>query len=149
MSATSLTPGERIRRERKSCGLTQTQLAMQVSVNQSTVAKWERGGMPERQNLDALAQALGIPVRELVELYFSVDGTTSEDGPSPVSPPKAKAGVLNDVEGVIGGVQTPLVRLSPTHYDALRSLGAVAEIPVETLVASAVDGYLKGLVATR
>lgn len=60
--------GDRIRRERRKAGLTQTQLAARVSVDKSAVAQWEspanRKGITS-PNLIKVAIALGIPVARL------------------------------------------------------------------------------------
>jgi len=55
--------GQFIHRRRKHFGLTQEQLADQIHVSKSAVAKWETdGGIPDRDNLYRLAEALGVTV---------------------------------------------------------------------------------------
>ena len=58
--------GQFIHRRRKHYGLTQEQLAEQIHVSKSAVAKWETdGGIPDRDNLFRLAEALGVTVNDL------------------------------------------------------------------------------------
>lgn len=55
--------GPVIRNMRKEQGLTQSQLAKKVGINQVTLSCIERGkAMPEKQNLKALARALKVRV---------------------------------------------------------------------------------------
>ena len=68
--AMSLDPqeiGERIRAARLRKGWTQLQLALEASVSPSTVARWERGGLPPVRELIRLAGVLGVPAEDLVE----------------------------------------------------------------------------------
>ncbi len=46
--------------------MTQEQLAEKIHVSKSAIAKWETdGGIPDRDNLFGLAEALGVSVNEL------------------------------------------------------------------------------------
>ena len=59
--------GAEIRRLRESKGMTQEQLAEQLHVSAKAVSKWETGkGFPDISLLEALAEALGISVIELL-----------------------------------------------------------------------------------
>ncbi|MBQ8123685.1 MAG: helix-turn-helix domain-containing protein [Ruminococcus sp.] len=59
--------GELIRRLRTERGLTQKQLAEQISVSDKAVSKWERGiGCPDISLLTELARALGTDVQVLL-----------------------------------------------------------------------------------
>ena len=52
---------------RKEQGLTQRQLAEQLLVSDKTISRWETGhGMPDLDNLEALADALDVSVAELL-----------------------------------------------------------------------------------
>ena len=59
--------GGRIRRFRKSSGLTQEALARAADLGRVTLVRLERGEQtPRFKTLNAIAQALGIHVRELL-----------------------------------------------------------------------------------
>jgi len=59
--------GESLERIRKERGLTQSQLATQLDVNQSLVAKWESGKVqPRASTLDRLASVLEVETEELL-----------------------------------------------------------------------------------
>lgn len=58
--------GHYIYLRRKHLGLTQEQLAGKIFVSKSAVAKWEtNGGIPDRDNLFRLAEALMVSVSDL------------------------------------------------------------------------------------
>ena len=53
---------------RKSCGMTQEQLAEEVGVARQTISKWELGETaPDIKQAQVLAQIFGITLNELVE----------------------------------------------------------------------------------
>jgi transcriptional regulator with XRE-family HTH domain len=56
--------------------LTQEQLAEAMEVDRTTVARWERGGVPSPRFRRRLADALGLSVFELAELLEGVAVTT-------------------------------------------------------------------------
>ncbi len=61
------TLGERIRRKRKSAGLTQSELARRAKVGRVTLARLENGGQtPRFATLKAIAQGLDEPVNALL-----------------------------------------------------------------------------------
>ena len=63
-----MTLGEKIKEARKQCGLSQEQLAEKMAVSRSAVAKWEaNNGLPEVENLKALAQLLNVSVDYLLD----------------------------------------------------------------------------------
>ena len=63
-----MTFGEKTREARKETGLTQEQLAERLSVSRSAVAKWESDkGLPDVNNLKAMAQLLGVSVDYLLD----------------------------------------------------------------------------------
>ena len=63
-----MTLGEKIREARKQCGLSQEQLAEKMAVSRSAVAKWEaNNGLPDVDNLKALAQLLNVSVDYLLD----------------------------------------------------------------------------------
>lgn len=63
-----MTTGEKIREARKQAGLTQEQLAEKLSVSRPAVAKWETDkGIPDVENLKALAALLGVSVDYLLD----------------------------------------------------------------------------------
>lgn len=63
-----MTFGEKLKKARKEAGLSQEQLAEKMSVSRSAVAKWESDkGMPDIQNLKALASLLNTSVDYLLD----------------------------------------------------------------------------------
>lgn len=58
--------GERLRKRRELCGLSQTELATKVGVGQAAVSKWEKGyASPRHDLLPVIAKALGADVDDL------------------------------------------------------------------------------------
>lgn len=63
-----MTFGEKLKEARKEAGLSQEQFAEKLSVSRSAVAKWESDkGMPDVNNLKAMAQLLDISVDYLLD----------------------------------------------------------------------------------
>ena len=63
-----MTLGEKIKEARKQCGLSQEQLAEKMAVSRSAVTKWEaNNGLPDVDNLKALAQLLNVSVDYLLD----------------------------------------------------------------------------------
>ena len=63
-----MTLGEKIKEARKQCGLSQEQLAEKMAISRSAVAKWEaNNGLPDVDNLKALAQLLNVSVDYLLD----------------------------------------------------------------------------------
>ncbi len=63
-----MTLGEKIKEARKQCGFSQEQLAEKMAVSRSAVAKWEaNNGLPDVDNLKALAQLLNVSVDYLLD----------------------------------------------------------------------------------
>ncbi len=58
-------PQQTIRQLRQARGWSQLELALEVGVDQSTVAKWERGRMPTPSHRLALADLFGVPVEAI------------------------------------------------------------------------------------
>jgi transcriptional regulator with XRE-family HTH domain len=64
----NMTLGEKIKEARKQCGLTQEQLAEKMTLSRSAIAKWESDkGLPDVDNLKALAQLLNVSVDYLLD----------------------------------------------------------------------------------
>ena len=62
-----VTLGRFIAARRKFMRLTQKELAKQVGVSKSAIAKWETdGGLPERDNLKKLSEAMNVTVDDLL-----------------------------------------------------------------------------------
>ena len=58
--------GQFVAARRKSMRLTQEELAGKIGVSKSAIAKWETdGGLPDRDNLKKLAEAINLSVDEL------------------------------------------------------------------------------------
>lgn len=69
-----MTLGDKIRYARKSCGLSQGQLAEKMCVSRSAIAKWETNkGMPDVENLKTLSRLLGISVDSLLDNSADVE----------------------------------------------------------------------------
>ena len=69
-----MTLGEKIKEARKQCGLSQEQLAEKMTVSRSAVAKWEaNNGLPDVDNLKALAQLLNVSVDYLLDDGEAID----------------------------------------------------------------------------
>ena len=70
----TVTLGEKIKEARKQCGLSQEQLAEKLAVSRSAVAKWEaNNGLPDVDNLKALAQLLNVSVDYLLDDGEAID----------------------------------------------------------------------------
>lgn len=71
--------GERIRRLRKEKGWTQTDLGNRIGVQNSAIAKYENGRVPnlKRSTIKALADALGVNPSYLLGLDESADYITA------------------------------------------------------------------------
>lgn len=68
----SMSLGQFIHRRRRNMFMTQEQLADKIHVSKSAVAKWETdGGIPDRDNLYRLAEALGVTVNDLHRIMKS------------------------------------------------------------------------------
>ena len=66
--------GQFIALRRKYLGLTQEELADRVGVSKSAIAKWETdGGLPDRDNLRRLSEAINVSVDDLHHVIDSVD----------------------------------------------------------------------------
>lgn len=69
-----MTLGEKNKEARKQCGLSQEQLAEKMAVSRSAIAKWETDkGLPDVDNLKALAQLLNVSVDYLLDDGGTVD----------------------------------------------------------------------------
>ena len=68
--------GVALRERRRELGLTTTQVAELVGVQQSAVSKWENGAsLPDDDRLDAIAQFLGV---SRADVLLMRDGTRAE-----------------------------------------------------------------------
>ncbi|MGE8281472.1 MAG: helix-turn-helix domain-containing protein [Stenotrophomonas sp.] len=74
----------RIKASRISAGLSQTELAVAIGVNRSTVGHWERGGAfsPSREHLQALSLALQVSLDWLVHGEPSVPASATHTAAS-------------------------------------------------------------------
>jgi transcriptional regulator with XRE-family HTH domain len=73
--------GSRIREVRKACGLSQEQLAEMVDIDPRYVSRLELGkSSPSLGTLDAIANALGVEIRDLFEFgHLDAGGTGAEE----------------------------------------------------------------------
>ena len=71
-----MTLGEKMKKARNSCGLSQQQLADKLAVSRSAVAKWETDkGLPDVGNLKTLARLLNVSVDHLLDESEATDKT--------------------------------------------------------------------------
>lgn len=69
-----MTLGEKISKARKTCSLSQEQLADKLCVSRSAVAKWETDkGIPDVENLKALAKLLNVSIDYLLDDGENID----------------------------------------------------------------------------
>ena len=69
-----MTFGEKLKEARKEAGFSQEQLSDKLSVSRSAIAKWETDrGLPDRDNLQRLAEAINVSVDELHHLIKKGD----------------------------------------------------------------------------
>lgn len=72
-----MTLGKFIAKRRKYMRLTQEELAERIHVSKSAIAKWETdAGIPDRDNLQRLAKAIGVSVDDLHKI---IDTQSCED----------------------------------------------------------------------
>lgn len=70
---------EKLRHARQQAGLSQEQLAQKLYVTRAAIAKWESGkGMPDIQNLKALAKLLNVSVDYLLDEEAAVSDILRE-----------------------------------------------------------------------
>lgn len=63
-----MTFGEKLKNARKAAGMTQEELALQLSVSRQAITKWESGkGLPDIENLKVLAKTLDISIDYLLD----------------------------------------------------------------------------------
>jgi transcriptional regulator with XRE-family HTH domain len=70
-------PGMNIAAYRDSRGITQAELAAELSVTQSTVARWEAGSMPARDMLARIAEITGGQV--MPNDWIDIPAVASQD----------------------------------------------------------------------
>lgn len=85
--------GEKLKALRKSRGISQSELAEEIFVSRSAVAKWEQGrGFPNIDSLRLIAQKFGMPVDALLN-----DGETELAQTKAHKKPSLKAKILTAV----------------------------------------------------
>ena len=63
-----MTTGQRIKTARKKAGMTQSELSSKLNIPYQSISQWERDlRNPKRETLQAIADALCIPVRDLMD----------------------------------------------------------------------------------
>lgn len=69
---------DRIRKAREHAGLKQDELAQKLDTTRQTLGRWENGShTPTEKNLQALAEATGVPIE-----WFYSDSGDSSNSPS-------------------------------------------------------------------
>lgn len=72
--------GNRIRKYRKECGLTQEQLADRIHVTKSRVSNWEQGtNRPDADILGHICMALNVSPSDLLDVHLTDDALTSHE----------------------------------------------------------------------
>lgn len=75
-----MTIGDRIKKIRKSQGLTQKQLENKTGINQANIRKYESGRQnPKFETLEKIAKALGVSVLSLMDMDEFMDGTMIQE----------------------------------------------------------------------
>ena len=75
-----MTFGEKLKEARKNAGLSQEEFAAQLSVSRSAVAKWETNkGVPDVENLKAMAKLLDVSIDYLLEEGGNLDLTVTKE----------------------------------------------------------------------
>ena len=75
-----MTLGEKIQRLRKSKGLSQEQVAAQITVSRQAISKWELGeAMPDTDNVVQLSEIFGVSTDYLLKDTFESDMDISVD----------------------------------------------------------------------
>ena len=111
-----MTLGEKIKEARKQCGLSQEQLAEKMAVSRSAVAKWEaNNGLPDIDNLKALAQLLNVSIDYLLDDGEVIDEVVMRE-------PYTVFLLFLDVFAIIGKI----VRL--LHYQFINHFTVVQQI---------------------
>lgn len=57
-----------LRLRRRNVGISQSEFARRVGVNQQTVSRWENGTTPKPRHFEAIAEALDLTIAELFDL---------------------------------------------------------------------------------
>ena len=71
--------GSRIKKYRKSLGLSQKELAQIIDVSTSRISNWEQGtSRPDVDMLAAICKALRVSANELLDINFSVELSSHE-----------------------------------------------------------------------
>ena len=69
--------GEKLKRLRKSRGLSQEQLAAELNVSRQSISKWELGeSKPEIENLIALSEFFNVSIDELLKMNKECTSTS-------------------------------------------------------------------------
>ncbi len=72
--------GNRIRKYRKECGLTQEQLAEKIHVTKSRISNWEQGtNRPDADILGRICMALNVSPSDLLNVHLTDDNLTSHE----------------------------------------------------------------------
>ena len=110
--------GEMIRNLRRQRGLTQQQLASDLSVNRSTLANWELNRtQPDYHSLLQIADLFGVPVEFL--LRGKLEGLGSEIVKVPVYQAKTNANFLEEQQ-IIGWEAVPACEVANGQYFILQ-----------------------------
>ena len=96
VSMQDTTLGERLKQARHERGQTQHQAAREFDVNQSTIAKWERGDRPAPEKVLQIAGYIGLAREEAWRLYEAVVGERRWHATRPPSPSRSAIAQLDD-----------------------------------------------------
>jgi len=102
-----------LRRERRDKQWTQRQLADFCGVRTQTVSAWERGNTPQRRFFGKIAQFLGLPDEESVEILLLGDSTGSmwpvarQNESTPERTTELRTFVVEAVASQVAGGRTP------------------------------------------
>ena len=72
--------GNRIKKQRESCKLTQKELAQKIGVSNSRLSNWEQGiNRPDADTLASLCRALNVSPSELLDVHLTDTELTAKE----------------------------------------------------------------------
>ena len=72
--------GNRIRKYRELCGMSQKELAEKIDVSNSRISNWEQGiNRPDADILAELCRALNVSPSELLDVHLSTDNLNEQE----------------------------------------------------------------------
>ena len=133
-----MTTGQRIKAARKKAGMTQSELSSKLNIPYQSISQWERDlRNPKRETLQSIADALCIPVRDLMDTSAYDEGF--KDGSEAEEWQNHVIDKLRKRDGYSGSdIETQLIRafarLNPSgQKEAVKRIEELAEMPKYTV----------------